>query len=322
MKKLIFLFFTIGSTFVSLGQFSGPAGSPGTEAMHKDSSAFVDWAVGCFLERGYLDISNPGLGLTDFGNAINVTGASDGQVASLGDSGIAIVIFVSPIFNGPGNDFAVFENSFGSTFLELAFVEVSSDGFNYFRFPATSNTPTNVQIGPFDSTGDATLLDNLAGKHEANYGTPFDLEVLSGTVGLDLQNITHVKIIDVIGSISSLFGSQDQFGTYINEPFPTPFPSGGFDLESVGVINQQPLSNPVTTSGLNTSIFPNPVMSDQVLTIDVNQEIEIGYLLMSDGKRIRTWTESTHNIQGLMPGIYFVNLISKDSQITKKVLVQ
>ncbi|MFT5860006.1 MAG: hypothetical protein ACI865_002114 [Flavobacteriaceae bacterium] len=321
MKKAVLLSFSILSTLICVAQFSGPSGSPGTEAMHKDSSDFVDWAVGCFLERGYLDISNPGLGLTDFGNAINVTGPSDGQVASLGDSGIAVIIFVSPIFNGPGNDFAVFENSFSSTFLELAFVEVSSDGINYFRFPATSNTPTNAQIGPFDSVGDATLLNNLAGKHMANYGTPFDLEELVGTPGLNLQNITHVKIIDVVGSISSAFGSQDQFGTFINDPFPTAFTSGGFDIESVGVINQQPLGFSSLSEQLTVLIYPNPARLGQLITIESDIKFEFGAIYSLEGKQLHFWTSDSYSTDELVSGVYLVQLNGETSSISRKLIV-
>jgi hypothetical protein len=115
--------------------------------------------------------------------------------------GSAILTFQNPISNGTGFDFAIFENSFNDVFLELAFVEVSSDGVNYIRFPATSNTQTTTQIGPFDNTGDATKLNNLSGKYRAQYGTPFDLQELTGNPLLNINAITHIKIIDVVGSI-------------------------------------------------------------------------------------------------------------------------
>ena len=50
-----------------------------------------------------------------------------------------------------------------------------------------------------------------------------------------------LKIIDVIGSIDSNFCNYDQYLNKINDPFPTPFPSSGFDLDAVGVINQGPM---------------------------------------------------------------------------------
>ena len=59
---------------------------------------------------------------------------------------------------------------------------------------------------------DATKLNNLAGKYKAQYGTPFDLNELDGISGLDINYISHVKIIDCIGTIDSNFGSFDSFG--------------------------------------------------------------------------------------------------------------
>jgi hypothetical protein len=182
---------------------------------------------------------------------------------SLGDSGVAVLTFAHPIYNGTGPDFAVFENGFlnpsndSQAFLELGFVEVSSDGVNYTRFPATSLTDDNVQITN-DSYMYANLLHNLAGSYIAMYGTPFDLEELAGTPGLDINNITHVRIVDVIGDISG-HSTHDSAGRVVNDPWPTPYPSCGFDLDAVGVIHEvgansvQQLSNEVTVS-----VFPNP----------------------------------------------------------------
>jgi len=47
-----------------------------------------------------------------------------------------------------------------------------------------------------------------------------------------------VKVIDVIGTIDPQYASRDSFGNIVNDPYPTPFGSCGFDLDAVGVINQ------------------------------------------------------------------------------------
>ncbi len=61
--------------------------------------------------------------------------------------------FGFPLWNGPGPDFAVFENAFTDEFLELALVAVSSDGINYFEFPAISLSPVDEQIAGFGTFG-------------------------------------------------------------------------------------------------------------------------------------------------------------------------
>ena len=71
----------------------------------------------------------------------------------------------------------------------------------------------------------------------ANYGTPFDLQELADTPGLDVNNITYVRIIDVVGSLDSQYASHDLKGHRVNDPWPTPFASCGFDLDAVGAIN-------------------------------------------------------------------------------------
>jgi len=270
------------------GTFPPSASQVGTTAIFKDSSAIVAWATGCEVTRGYVNIADTSLGLVSFGVAADATGPSDPLILSLGDSGSAVVSFDGSIYNGPGPDFAVFENSFSDSFLELAFVEVSSDGVNYFRFPATSTTPDTSQIGAFDFS-DATHLNNLAGKYRGQFGTPFDLQELSGASSLDINNVRYVKLIDCVGSINPLYASYDQFGNPINDPFPTPFPSSGFDLDAIGVLHFSPstdilvIENPV-------KLYPNPTAQFiQIETTDFDR-IELfdlqGRLLMKTRNKL------------------------------------
>ncbi|WP_432798750.1 PEP-CTERM sorting domain-containing protein [Poriferisphaera sp. WC338] len=224
------------------GSFAPAAGQTGSTAIHKDDVAFVGWATGATVVRGLADIANPGGANASFGTDSEAIGKAEGtslDVVSLGDGGSAILTFDTAIANGDGADFAVFENSFSDVFLELAFVEVSSDGINFFRFDAVSETQTTTQVGGF-GTLDPTNLDNLAGKYRQGYGTPFDLEELVGTIGLDVNNITHVRVVDVVGSINPLHATTDSLGNVINDPYATPFSSSGFDLDAVGVINVVP----------------------------------------------------------------------------------
>lgn len=142
--------------------FPPAVGEVGTTAIHKDSSVFKDWATSCRVKRGLQDIADPNSDTTTVGKASFALGKADGnQVVSLGDAGEAILTFNGSIYDGPGPDFAVFENAFNATFLELAFVEVSSDGVNYFRFPSESLTDTNKEVGSFGSVY-AYFVHNLA----------------------------------------------------------------------------------------------------------------------------------------------------------------
>jgi hypothetical protein len=231
------------------GPFAPAAGQPGSTAIAAADPRFVEWASSVVsLTRGPQNIANPSLSLASFGAPSNALGPSDaatnfGGVVSLGDGGQITLGFPQPIRNGAGPDFAVFENGFASgnlAFLELGFVEVSSDGVNFFRFPATSLTQTATQTGSFGLL-DATNLDNLAGKYVAGFGTPFDLDQLAGVSPLlDVHNVNLVRIVDVVGSIDPLYATHDAFGNTVNDPWPTPSASSGFDLDAVGVINAVP----------------------------------------------------------------------------------
>lgn len=63
---------------------------------------------------------------------------SSASVVSLGNGGYVVVEFAgNAIIDGPGVDFTVFENPFGS-FRELATVAVSEDGLTWHDFPCTA----------------------------------------------------------------------------------------------------------------------------------------------------------------------------------------
>jgi hypothetical protein len=69
------------------------------------------------------------------------------------------------------------------------------------------------------------------------YGTSFDLSELTGTVDLNISAITHVRIIDVVGSLDPEYARYDSLGNIINDPWRTPYETGGFDLDAVAVMN-------------------------------------------------------------------------------------
>jgi hypothetical protein len=184
------------------------------------------------------------------------------------------------IRNGQGYDFAVFENAFLSQFTtlqgslkgqmaaELAYVEVSTNGRDFVRFPSVSLTPGAV--GRY-GTIEISNVYNLAGKHpNANgvcTGTPFDLEELAGhplvvSGVVDLNDIRYVRIVDVPGSgdfhddatACVAPGTWPNWTHYSeNHPIYDMWPtlgSGGFDLEAIGVLHEQELSADINLDGV------------------------------------------------------------------------
>lgn len=231
------------------GTYDPQVGQPGSLGIPYTSPLFQEWASSVVsITRGPEDIADPNSPLASFGtpsNALGMANNDTSKVVSLGDGGTITLGFNTPIANGPGADFAVFENGFlsgssGLAYLELATVAVSSDGVHFFTFPDVSETQTTTQVGPFGLL-DATNLHDLAGKYIAGYGTGFDLSELAGVSPyLNVNDVTEVRITDVVGSINPAYGTSDSLGNLINDPFPTEFASGGFDLNGVGVINTVP----------------------------------------------------------------------------------
>lgn len=243
---------------------AGPYSDGISDGIAYDDPGILAWASGCTGFRP---------SYATFGQWSDAVGPSPGvsnHVVSLGDAGYAVLTFDIVIADGPGADFAVFENSLkvgSNVFAELGYVEVSSDGQNFVRF--ASHSLTANPVGTF-SLIDPTDVHNLAGKHVSNeglwLGTPFDLAdlldeppVQSGLV--DLSGITTVKIIDVIGDGSTFDGQ----GNPIYDPYPTDFEAGGFDLDALAVLNTAELPGDVNGDGF--------VGADDLVTILTNWDL-------------------------------------------------
>lgn len=321
MKKQILLLFLYVVCTSGKAQYAPAAGQTGSTAMSKDSSAFINWANACHVQRGLQDISTPSLGLATSGDSSMAAGKADLSALSLGDGGSAVCTFMFPIVNGPGADFAVFENSFSDTFLELAFVEVSSDGINYTRFTAHSLSDTSQQTGPFGFT-DPTKLNNLAGKYRGGFGTPFDLQELAGKPGLDIQHITHVRITDVVGNLNKAYATYDGYGNKINDPWPTAFPSGGFDLDAIGVIHQNaPLAIHLYSKS-NLGFFPNPVSRGGTLQINGDGITRVEVLDQNGTCKKLVLDARQLNLEELPSGIYQLRTTSQAGTETKKLIIE
>jgi len=316
--KFILLILILFFSANSFCQYAPGVGVAGTTAIYKDSSLIVNWAKSCKLIRGKTDINNDTSQFAYYGNEIDALGIADNIAISLGDSGVAVLKFDPPIKNGNGVDFAVFENSFDGNFLELAYVEVSSDSVHWYRFNSVSLTQTDSQITTFGIL-DPTKINNLAGKYKALYGTPFDLQELQASQFLNIDSISFVKIIDVIGAINGNNISFDSYGNKINDPYPTPFYTCGFDLDAVAVINQK--SQFVETSEMpDIKIFPNPfncylnISYNNIYNICIYNEIGEKIIDKNLINNVNINTEKWNK------GVYFVKIFFNNTIISKPII--
>lgn len=228
MKRLILL-----ALWPAAAIASGPYEAHGIPA---SSPLIRAWATRVVdIQRGPQRIDDPSSPPVTYGEPAWALGAPGGtyDVVSLGDGGSITLSFDGLIVDRPGPDFAVFENGFWSgnrVFAELAYVEVSANGVDFVRFPSVSLTAADLQVPAF-GTLDPTEINNLAGKHVGMEGTPFDLREVG------LRSVRYVRIVDVVGSLDPAYRRLDSRGWPINDPWTTPFATGGFDLDAVGVIH-------------------------------------------------------------------------------------
>lgn len=266
------------------------------------------------LHRGPQDCSLPGSAAVTAGSPENGLGpAMERGVISLGDGGSIVLGFPAGLADGPGIDFAVFENGFSDGFLELAMVEVSSNGHDFVAFPCFSETSVDRQKGPFD-TLDARCIFNLAGKYRAGFGTGFDLAGLPVSAGVDPNALQFVRIRDVVGSVNPAFGSRDSEGRLINDPWPTPFESGGFDLDAVGLIHlkedQLPMVWPAILRAGAEFHFLLPAGETTACLFDVQGRFLSSFPAGAGPARLPA---------GLAPGIYFVG--GSNRKRTRKIIL-
>lgn len=211
--------------------YPGSADDPQSGAVAIDDPRIAAWAAGWSepIARG-ADLDP---GTDDPRCALGPATGDPLDTASLGNGGALTMVMPFAVEDGPGPEFAIFENGFSDQFLELAFVEVSSDGEHFARFDSLALDM--APVGPY-ATLDASRIAGLAGHFRAGFGTPFDLAdlrvapaVQSGLV--DLSAIAFVRVVDIVGDGLTT----DSFGHPIYDPTPV-WGTAGFDLDAIAIL--------------------------------------------------------------------------------------
>ena len=246
--------------------FDNRGSTVGTAAVVRSDTRIKAWATsvasvsfGANMTTDSYDYSD--VDYTDVSKALGTaTGDHYYGIVALGSGGSIVLHFDSGISNGDGLDFAVFENVDFAGFVELAYVEVSSDGEHFVRFPnfylGTS------RLGAFENANYPQLSYNLGSKYYKQFGQGYDLAeleyaydfIMSGKSEftdefiesfllnyqyLDLNNVSYVRIEDIPGDGSRL----DSEGFPIYDPYKTEGPAG-FDLQGVAVLNTAVVPEP------------------------------------------------------------------------------
>jgi hypothetical protein len=294
----VFIVFVCMGQIVKAGPYNEPgiSGYVGPDGKHASPSGpnavlnpiFRGWATDVASYEPTPDVDDYWKDLT---KALGQVTGDNYDIVSLGDltqdeinqgvpEGWITLVFGDPcepndpshIRDQNGYDFVVFENGFryadNAYFCELGYVDVSSDGVGFARFPSVSLTPGLV--GAY-GTVDITDICNLAGKHPNNSvectGTPFDLNELKNEPNVqnglvDLNDIAYVRIVDIPGS-----GDFNDTARKLTDPCTWPnwgyydanhpvydawwtWGSGGFDLEAIGVLHPQQYCGDINLDGI------------------------------------------------------------------------
>ncbi len=320
MRQALSVLIFIACSCFCLAQFDPAGGKSGSHAIHRDNISLSYWGDSVLIKRGSQRINASSSAVVATGEPTDALGTADNRTVSIGDGGVATFYFSRAIADISGPDFVVFENGFewaGGYFLELAFVEVSSDGKRFVRFPSECAADSSTQIENL-SYMECEWYHNLAGKHQAPYGTPFDLEELKDSIGIDVSAITHIRLVDVVGSINDSFARRDSKGQKINDPWPTDFESGGFDLDAIGVL-QFPLG--VTQkSVIKRFVAPNPSYSSTGFRLQMSCN-SLTICTMSGETVYSDTSDSKHHNPGLQEGVYFVKLETDTGTFIQKICV-
>ena len=135
---------------------------------------------------------------------------------------------------------------------------------------------------------------------------------------LDKNKVTHVRLIDVVGDINPDYASYDSEGHVVNDPWPTPFNSSGFDLDAVGVIHD--IAHDVTENELEAiAVYPNPVKDRLIVKAENLQSVEVYNLV---GQMVANSTSSVVDFGNLNQGIYFVRVKADGKTVTQRVVKQ
>lgn len=221
---------------------------------------------------------NAGGGIFDPTNALGAPLGST-NVHSLGIAGQLTLEFVPPIVDRPGADLIVAENPFRlagnetNTFAEVAFVEVSSNGVDFVRFPARYfGAPAwpgafgTVPVGAYGNlAGQTPMLATTPGADPLDLveagGDAFELGDLLGeplvVAGLvDLQAVRYVRLVDVPSGVTV-----DSVGTTIFDAG-----SGSADIDAVTAVHQQ---GPIVGSPPNVALT---ILTDGTIALRIEDQ--------------------------------------------------
>lgn len=221
------------------------------------------------------------------------TMAGSTDVLSLGDGGSITLEFVdNRVENGPGPDFIIFENPFytagnpENVFCEVAFVEVSDNGVDFYRMPNDydpDGTPVN---NPDNWNGFAGVMPVIS--HPNNGVDPTDPDLAGGDAfDLDDVGLNQIRFIRIIDTDEGENAALDDDGDTVYDPASPGGDVAGFDLDAVAAIHSVEIATPTpsaTPTGIPSATpSPSPTMEPTATPADFRFTLKLNRKAFTPG---------------------------------------
>jgi hypothetical protein len=122
----------------------------------------------------------------------------------------------------------------------------------------------------------------------------------------------------VIGSVNDSFGTRDSKGRIINDPWPTPFASSGFDLDAVAVVNGS-LLNTQEIELAGVKVYPSLARVNEPIHISGQEDMSIE-VFNQRGQTILKTNETEIKLDA--SGLYIFQVTLRDRVFTQKVVIR
>ena len=134
------------------------------------------------------------------------------------------------------------------------------------------------------------------------------------------HTIKFIKIIDAVGSLNSLHGSIDSKGKKINDPWPTPWPASGFDLDAVALLSPGFTGQDELVFN-SATIYPNPSRQGAKINIGVEGINQIE-LLDALGKTLSVVQNQNSIFAPEQSGVYQLRIATNQGVFYSKLCVR
>lgn len=133
---------------------------------------------------------------------------------------------------------------------------------------------------------------------------------------VDVNAITHIRITDVVGNINPNYATYDSYGNAVNDPYPTAFPVGGFDLDAVAVLKEWLINSADNLEETTVQMYPNPVRN----TLYVSGAESVAIFNMQGQQILYVKNINNVDLSDFESGFYIVQLKVLDRVVVKRLV--